>query len=150
MMLAGIGVDLLRSAGALDRMHDDQLGLGRSQIGVDRGIGEALDVVQIRNLLLQRPKLGFGREAVDGKLPALFLGGQDDGGEAAISTSGGTGSELGLLDAGAHIERVRTFCDELFSPGRGRFGSRKRPPSENESSVMFRMPRERGAASASP
>ena len=107
-----IGVDLLRGAAVLHRVHDDELALGRGELRIELGVGEALDVVDVAGLRLKRPELRLGRKRIDGDGPALLLREGHDRLQAGDLDFGRDRFRARIAGGGADVERVRAVCDQ--------------------------------------
>jgi len=125
-------------------MHDDEFRVRRCERGIEFGIGEPLDVVEIGNVPFKRPALHDWRERVDGNRNALFH-------QLRHNRFQPRDFDFRRDGGGFGIGRCRTDVERICATGHQRAcasaasGARKRPPSENESSVMLRMPKRWGS-----
>ena len=125
-MISGpIGIDLLRAPKPLNRVHDDQLGVGGCQIGIQRRIAESLDVVEIFDAFTESPELGFRARSCRSKVssPRSFAI-RTTGARRPISISGGTGWDRGLLDAAPTSITSAPFSIRLAAWANAASGSR--------------------------
>ncbi len=126
----------------LHHVHHDQPGGRLRQLAIERGLGKAVNIVEIVDALAQRPALHLGRETVDGKRKPLLPSGPEPRRPAGRSRYRARPAIASGWEEAAPMSMMSApLCASDWACKIAAPACRYLPPSEKLSLVMLRMPR---------